>query len=298
MKSKKKNILIVGFGSMGHSHLLSFLKHKKNYNFEICDKNFKKKIYSEISFSTKLPKRKKYELVIIATNSKERFKVAKKIINFNKVKSLILEKFLFNKLSEYSSFEKIIKKNKITNINVNSWGHYIAKKINLKFNNGFEGIYKLRKKGLATNLIHILDLFYRLNKNKNFTIFSNKLIKLKSKRKGYYERGGEINLNSKFGNLIIKDDSKKKHHTLILKNKKNIFTIKINMNKKCYLFKNKKLIKVFRFPIAKFNTENFFKSSFKSKKTLNNFRNYYETAFLSKKIIYFINKKFNKFYIT
>ena len=118
MKSKKKNILIVGLGSMGHSHLLSFLKHKKKYNFEICDKNFKKKFYSEIYFSTKLPKRKKYDLVIIATNSKERFKVAKKIMNFNKVKSLILEKFLFNKLSEYSSFEKIIKKNKIKNINL------------------------------------------------------------------------------------------------------------------------------------------------------------------------------------
>ena len=42
MKSKIKNILIIGTGSMGMSHYESFYNSKNLYNIDLCDLKIKK----------------------------------------------------------------------------------------------------------------------------------------------------------------------------------------------------------------------------------------------------------------
>jgi len=308
MNSNIKNILIIGVGPMGQSHFESFYNSKNNYNIDLCDLNiqkierkYKNQTNSQsIRFFKKIPKNNSYDLAIISTNSKERYKIIKKLLKSNIVINLIVEKFLFNKIKEYSDFESLIKKYpKIKKINVNSWGNYILKKTCLKLQGGFIASYHLRSKGLATNLIHISDLYSTLIKDKDFEILFENLSKLKSKRHGYHEISGRVILKSNKGLLKIIDNSKSKYHVFKLRDKKNNYTLQINNQKKCYFFKNKKLIKTFDFPMARIFTESFFRKSLihntlKDRKS----NNYKRLSFLSKKILSSIKYRFKRFNIT
>ena len=305
MKSKIKNILIIGTGSMGMSHFESFYNSKNLYNIDLCDLKIKKirnkfkKIQKlqKLKFFTNIPKNNKYDLVIIATNSKERYSILKKLLKYNIVSNLILEKFLFNEIKEYYDFKSLIKKYpKIKKVNVNIWGQYLIKKIGLKLNKNFIASYHLRKKGLATNLIHILDIFYSLTKKDNFEISSLNLKKLKAKRKGYNELSGNLNIRNNNGYLRVYDNSKFKHHTLNIQNRGKNFVLQINKKKQCFFYINKKLTKIFKFPMAKDYTENFYRKSLKSSDLI--FNNYDRSIFLSQKILLFIKSKFDNFNLT
>ena len=305
MKSKIKNILIIGAGSMGMSHFESFYNSKNLYNIDLCDLKIKKiqnklkniQKFKRLKFFANIPKNNKYDLVIIATNSKERYSILKKLLKFNSVSNLILEKFLFNGIKEYSDFKILIKKYpKIKKVNVNIWGQYLIKKIGLKLNKNFVASYHLRKKGLATNLIHILDMFCSLTNKDNFEISSPNLKKLKAKRKGYDELSGNLIIKNNNGSLRIHDNSKLKHHTLNIKNRGKTFILKINKKKQCFFYINKKLTKIFKFPLAKNYTEKFFKKSLNSNDLM--FNNYDRTSLLSQKILLFIKSKFDNFNLT
>jgi hypothetical protein len=308
MNSKIKNILIIGIGQMGLSHFESFYNSKNSYNIDLCDLNIEKikKNYidqlpsQKLRFFKNIPKNNNYDLVVISTNSKERYQILKKLLRLNIVNNLILEKFLFNKVGEYPEFKKIIKKYpKLRMINVNSWGNYIFKKIDLRIKKNFIASYHLGNKGIATNLIHICDLYSELINNRDFEILAKNLSKLKSKRNGYNEISGKIILKSNKGVLKIIDKSKSKFHIFELSDKKNTYTLQLNNKKKCYLFKNKKLIKTFDFPMARIFTENFFKKSL-NKNILkdSNFNNYNKISDLSKKILIFFKSKFKRFELT
>ena len=79
MKSKIKNILIIGTGSMGMSHYESFYNSKNLYNIDLCDLKIKKiqnklrniQKFQRLRFFANIPKNNRYDLVIIATNSKD-----------------------------------------------------------------------------------------------------------------------------------------------------------------------------------------------------------------------------------
>jgi len=308
MNSNIKNILIIGVGPMGLSHFESFYNSKNNYNIDLCDLNiqkierkYKNQTKSQsIRFFKKIPKNNNYDLAIISTNSKERYKIIKKLLKSNIVINLIIEKFLFNKIKEYSEFESLIKKYpKTKRININSWGNYILKKTGLKLQGNFAASYHLRSKGLATNLIHVSDLYSTLIKDKDFEILSENLSKLKSKRRGYHEISGRVILKSNEGLLRIKDNCKSKYHIFKLRDKKNNYILQLNNKKKCHLFKNKKLIKTFDFPMARSFTENFFRKSLrKSASKDQRLNNYHRLSFLSQKILSFIRHRFKQFNIT
>ena len=307
MKSNIKNILILGAGRMGLSHFESFYNSKNNYNIDLCDLNIKKikKRYinptptHKLRFFKNMPKNNNYDLVVLSTNSRERYQILKKLLRLNIVNNLILEKFLFNKVEEYSQFKKIIKKYpKLRAINVNTWGNYIFRKIGLRLTKNFIASFSLGKNRIATNLIHICDLYSELINNKDFEILGKNLSKIKSKRKSYSEVNGEIILKSNKGVLKINDKTKSKYQLFKLSDKKNIYTLQFN-NGKFYLFKNKKLIKTFDFPMARNFTENFFKKSLNKNISKNdNFNNYYKISDLSEKILIFFKSKFKKFDLT
>ena len=279
--SKIKNILIVGLGKMGNSHLKSFSKSQNNYNIFIYDKNIvnlnkisEKNVYKLVKF----PRNKIYDLAIIATNSSERYQILRKLIYLNKINFIILEKFLFNKIGQYITLDKIHKKNKLK-INVNTWGSYLRNKLKYILNNkNLKKIQVFVSEGtILTSFIHYLD-FYFTGKEKKIEIVMMLKKIVKSKRKGYSEALGKIIFKTK--NKKIEIATKKN-----LENAKIIFTnnvtIIIDKNKKIIIYKKKKIIQKINFPYAHNWTEkNFYKNYING--TNKNFLNYRKISFLSR----------------
>ena len=115
-------------------------------------------------------------MAVIATNSLDRLKVLKKLINFNKVKNILLEKFPFTKLSDLKLFEnKIFFKSK-NNIDVNTWGKYIANRLKLKYK-PTNIIVKTNSKNFLSNFIHFADIFLFYNNKEKYFINLSKLKK-------------------------------------------------------------------------------------------------------------------------
>ncbi len=100
MQKKKVNILIVGCGKMGSSHIKSFLD-KSCCNLLLYDndktklKNYESLKNIEILKNIKLKKRIK--LCILSTPSKTRFNLFKKLYRQKKIEIFLLEKFMFLK---------------------------------------------------------------------------------------------------------------------------------------------------------------------------------------------------------
>lgn len=304
---KIKKILIVGLGGMGRSHLKSFLDSNKKYEIDLVDKKkitIKDKIPNKkkfkINFLKKIPPKKKYDLSILSTNSKERFKLVKYLLEKSKTDFLILEKFLFNKRIDYYNFDKILANKKVYNLFVNSWGEYVFRKLKIKTKNKITCYFYLREGKVLTNLIHILDLFYHLSSRSKITINGKDIKVIESKRKNYNEIIGNLELKASNCKMKIISTKKIKHNTLKVKIQNNIFKLILNNENKCYLYKNKILIKKFSFPSASKTTEKMFLRSIKTNKSKINFNNYEKIKNLSILMIDFFRKekKFTKLNIT
>jgi hypothetical protein len=249
----EKKILLVGIGAMGTSHLKSF-NNKKKYKIYVYDKylkksHIKKKIKNlELNINYKIcenfPKKKIFFAAIFANHSIDRFKTVKSFIQHNKIRLLVLEKFVFLKKIQFDRIKKIFN---IKNIIVNTWGGIILKltKLNfLKFNN-FKIVITVPEGALLTNLIHYYYFFSLLTKNK-IEIQKNIYQIIKSKRKNFHELTGSIFLKSLNKSMQIKTS----------KNLKNIHKCKIYYrNKKITLSIGskgiyKKSIRLSSFPTA------------------------------------------------
>ena len=290
----KRNILIIGLGNMGLSHLTSLINDKYHYNIDIYDKIKKKKLKNipknkSISFLKKLPKNKNYSFAIIATGPEVRFKITNYILNNNIIEIILLEKFLFKNNFEFKRFDKMIKK-KRSKIFVNLWGKEVFRKLNLNKikNSKIELFVKLRKNNLLTNLIHFIYLVSLFNKNKKFKISLKKSSLIKSnKNKIYDELSGMISVISQ------------KVKCFIFSTEENIFKISLSYsNKKInYVLKKNKLVsninkKNIKFPLAKFFTSKFF-NDFYFKKEMH-LPTYKEVNFLSKRLLLIIEKYFKR----
>ena len=122
-----KKIILIGLGRMGLAHLKSFLnKPISNLKFYLVDSDTNRlKILSKLigkrenfKLLKDIPKNEKFDFAIISTLPKPRFNISKELLENNNVKYLLLEKFIFNKISEYKKFNQIIKR-KSTKVFVN-----------------------------------------------------------------------------------------------------------------------------------------------------------------------------------
>lgn len=294
----KMKIIIIGIGGMGISHLRSFVNSKKNYLINVVEikkkkiQKVKKLFYKKkINFYSKIPSGDKFDLAIIATNSKERYNSFKNLIKKNQVKKIILEKFVFYKLEDYKNINKYYKnyKNKIL---VNTIGRYIFNSCLRKF--------KLKKKinmtiilpqgTLFTSMIHYIEFFYLIVKKEINFNFSNIKKIIPSKRIGYHEGIGQVIGECKNGKLKIFTKATNK---VIINFEANGQIYKILFFKnKFNFYKNYKLKKTFLFPFASRYTEKHCFSNFYKLK------NYYYISILSYKILKSLYEISNKIKIT
>jgi hypothetical protein len=300
--------LIVGLGSMGQAHLRSLIGIsiiKKIYLYDINKKKLlwiKKKYNNKIEILDSLKKKNNYHLAIIATNSLERYKTLKSLIRFNSVKNILLEKFPFSKINEFKMFQN--KKNHFTDnkIDINTWGFYLAKSINLKII-PTDIIVKTNSKNFLSNFIHYADIFLYFNKKEKYSIDLSQLKKkiFNNTRKEYSEKRGKIFLNSKHLKLEYLYDHKLKNvfEIFFVNVNKIFFQIKLNNHMQLELInKNKNKNKNYvNFPNASILTKKYFYETLRYK---------HSKIFSSSRILkfceFFLKKvnqmKIKNFYIT
>tara|TARA_Y100000389_G_C17459182_1_gene520391 strand:+ start:1754 stop:2812 length:1059 start_codon:yes stop_codon:yes gene_type:complete len=229
LSNNVKNLMIIGVGSIGKRHFQSLAEFNGEANFFLVDPIFNKikknKIKDYLGIKSIDSSKKIFfyknvdewinqnvilDLCIIATNSDNRFLILKKIISRSIVKNIILEKFLFTKISDYNKALDICKV-QTSSVFVNQWMCQSSKLRNIlkKFRNfQLDFLVTGTEWGLASNILHFIDLvrFFKIKE-----LVKPKIVKANlsptirpAKRKGFYEVYGSIKIKYGQHNLIIK----------------------------------------------------------------------------------------------
>ncbi len=244
-------ILIVGIGNLGNRYLegLSLFKASLSLDIEIFDP-----IISSISKSKEFCKRnnidnkigklgyfnnieettKYFDLAIVATTSDVRCKISEYLIKHKQIEMLILEKVLFQNLSDYERFEKLL-----DNSSIKCWVNHprrlfpFYKKLKDSFEKK-ESIYlnvQGGNWGIGCNGLHFIDLLSYFVNSQEISI-SSKFLDNKiypSKREGFIEFSGL--LTGRVGNSYFSLFSSKEDSPTILTLSTNNFDLTISEQK-------------------------------------------------------------------
>jgi Oxidoreductase family, NAD-binding Rossmann fold len=205
-------IAIIGAGQLGSRHLqgLSRLGIKASLyivdtqadslaiaNARFDEMPFNKNISSirYLDLISDLPK--KIDLAIIATNSNVRANVIKSLLEYCEIGNMILEKVLFQKISDYEEIGKLLIAKKI-----NCWVNHPRRMFPYyaKLANALIGSKKVSYKvqggcwGLACNALHFIDHLAFLTGDSNLTVNASGLNPwvTEGRRRGYLEVDGVL----------------------------------------------------------------------------------------------------------
>lgn len=214
------NILIIGIGNIGLRHIQGLSKIKK-INFYLLDKfksyqikyenelsEIKKfnKVYYLNNFQEVIKDKINYNLIVISTTAENRVYLLQKLRKTYPSTKIIIEKPICQSSSELNKL-KLLKKNTYINypIRYNPWFSKIKKEFIKHFKgNGLILNIIYPNLGLACNACHFIDFFNFLTDLNPKKILLSKEKWKKSKRKGFYDVDGVIEIY--FGNnnkLII-----------------------------------------------------------------------------------------------
>ena len=205
-------ILIVGAGQLGSRHLQGAKTSHNELDIWVYDLSeesltIAKERYNQvISQTAKLVHYvqsldfvpKEIDVTIVATSSKPRYDIVKQILTHHEVKYLVLEKFLFPRLSDYDEIQKLIEeKNVKTYVNCprRMYESYHIAKDYIDSSQPIRMFFKGKDWGLCCNSIHFIDIFMYLSKSLDYDLNTDNIIPevVDSKRNGYVElRGTEI----------------------------------------------------------------------------------------------------------
>ena len=228
-------ILLLGAGQIGSRHFEGLLKVKSNLEITVIDpqlklldelklklKTEKVKNLSNKSFfwQTGLQIKKKYDIAIIATSSKNRSELIYEISNQSKINFWVIEKVLAQSLGQMSIIKSSTSNALGAYVNtprrIMPWYQEIKKNF---YNNGPLHFLKLGGNwGLACNAIHYIDLIYWFTNENLISVSTNNLNNkwFKSKREGYFEINGKLEMVfSKGSRLELIDNSSRKNNSQI-----------------------------------------------------------------------------------
>jgi len=204
-----KNITIIGAGQLGSRHLQALALVKDSICIQVVDTSQEALAIAEsrfnevsatfsgkISFHTSIAAlEKEQEIVIVATGSKIRRSIIEELLAHAKVKSLILEKFLFVKEEDYSFVEQLLNEKQVaTWVNCPRRMMSLYRTLQQELTGKIHFVVNGNAWGLGCNGIHLLDLFSFLTNERSIQL-SNDLIDkqiIESKRPGYIEFTGTI----------------------------------------------------------------------------------------------------------
>jgi hypothetical protein len=226
---KPHRILVVGAGQLGSRHLQALAKlpipliidvvdpsteslsMSKNRFNEIASAGEKHSITWHTSFDTI---GKEIYLCIIATTAKVRAAVTNSLLGLAQVKTIVFEKILFQKLSDFDSIAELLEKK-----NVSAWVNcprrMFALYRELKSIMHNDGPITLSvvggEWGLACNAIHFIDLAAFISGTVEYVIDCSGIDKepVQEKRKGFVEISGLMNGVFANGSKLILSTLKK-----------------------------------------------------------------------------------------
>jgi len=246
------NVLIIGFGSLGFRHAESLIStpsdileihivhpseesKKKTEDLIVANKSSIQIHYHE-SINT-IQNQINFNLCIVATTAKPREKILLEIYNLLDIKYFLLEKVLFQSVSQTERCAKALRESSERiwiNCARRSWPIY--KKINEILIN--EKTINLtchaNKWNMASNSIHLIDLWCYLKNSNSFELSTTKLLPeiFESKRKGYYEFFGLLTATSGQGEISLKARNSDLPVDFIIVIKSENFKIIVNESKK------------------------------------------------------------------
>lgn len=179
------------------------------------------------------------DVAILSNNSNERYKIFETIVNHKIASNIILEKIIFNKISQFEQAKKLIKDNNL-NVWVNHSLRYLKSLPQIKEDLSKIHLNEFEVKGnfgLACNITHWLDFYTCITNDRIKFLNGNKLKEeiFPSKRIGYIEFTGTIEGGSYQSRKISVSDVNGADKGVILKfiqDNKNY--IEINLTEKTY----------------------------------------------------------------
>lgn len=217
------NIALIGAGQLGSRHLQGLKTIQLVCKIAVVDPNFDslriaKERFEQLSDNNNIIEIKYLstiddieniiDLCIISTNSSVRSQITEEIIKKKKVKSILFEKILFQKIEDYTKITDIINKHEIkawVNCPRRLYYEYISLKKILNDNSKLTFLLSGGEWGLACNSIHFIDLLAYFTNNIEFQFTTESLDKKihKSKRDGYIELTGTLVGEMSNGSKII-----------------------------------------------------------------------------------------------
>lgn len=217
----KYNILIVGAGQLGSRHLQGALLSKNILQITVVDPSQESLDIAKeragqvkfgnadtcITYKKHMPESESIDVCIIATAAHVRAKVTQQLMKTNKVKHIIFEKVLFQKLSDYSAIQSLLQDSQVkgwVNCPRRIFPAYRELKSCLSLNEPVHMTVTGNAWGMACNSIHFIDLFTFFVANAGLQVKRVALdtVLIESKRVGNYEVTGTIEFS--VGNNSLK----------------------------------------------------------------------------------------------
>lgn len=216
-------VAIIGAGNLGSRHLQALALIQRPIEVMVIDPSDKSleiahnrwnemdinPLVSKCVFTTEMEELpEELDVVIVATSSKPRRSVVEQLLSTSKVKYLILEKVLFQKLEDYQVIGNLLKENHVSawvNCPRRNTNFYKKLKDSLKQEKRISMYLSGSNWGMGCNSIHMLDTYAFITGEKDFKANSFYLDDeiIDSKRKGYIEFTGELRIESSKGLLTL-----------------------------------------------------------------------------------------------
>ena len=244
----RPHIVIIGAGQLGSRHLQGLTRMKQAINVTVIEPNpaaldVAKKRYDEmpsnpligsISFSSTIEALEgDVDVAIIATNADVRKNVIEYLFSVTVVKYMILEKVAFQSIVDFQVVLQLLESNNTKAwVNCSKRMHSFFKTLKTVLN--LESRIQVRLEGgnwgLASNAIHMIDLFAFLTGEMLFSLNSSGLATkvYQSKRNGFIELGGVIEVNNSNGDQLTLIDEKESTGQIVLSISSRNHRYKIN----------------------------------------------------------------------
>lgn len=217
----KKSILLIGAGQLGSRHLQALALIKESCEIYLIDPSeqslkLARQRFEQIEGFQRHQLKQvasldgigidELDLAIVATNSAIRADVTQELLNRKKINYLILEKFLFQRLSDYAMITRILEQKCVkafVNCPRRMFPTYQKVKALIGNMKNLQMEVVGNSWGLGCNGVHFIDLFQWLSCT-DIENWDNHLDEgyFDSKRSGYIEFGGNILGKSKEGAVL------------------------------------------------------------------------------------------------